>query len=76
MFVTILTIIYLALALFILVRFCKQSVHIGHWSKGLCSKVNQIFERKSDIDESRIEKSVVNTSDIKKEHYQPELRSS
>lgn len=77
MFVTILTIIYLALAMFILIRFFKQSVHFGEWMKNLKMKINTIFGRKSDIDNKLIDKRVYKAPDRKKEqNLQPELRRS
>jgi hypothetical protein len=77
MFVTILTIIYLALAMFILIRFLKQSVHFGHWMKAVKLKVNTIFGRKSDIDNKIIDERVYKAPDRKKEqNLQPEFRRS
>lgn len=77
MFVTILTIIYLALAMFILIRFFKQSVHVGDWMKATKMKVNKIFGRKSNIDNKVFDERVYKAPDRKKEqNLQPELRRS
>lgn len=69
MFVTILTIIYLALAIFILVRFFKQSIHTGE----LKMKVNKIFVRKSKIDERDFSRE---ENGLKEKNLQPEFRRS
>lgn len=76
MFVTILTIIYLALAMFILIRFFKQSVHFGHWMKTLRLRVNKIFGRKSDINNDIIDERVYKAPVKKEQNLQPEFRRS
>lgn len=77
MFVTILTIIYLALAMFILIRFFRQSVHFKDWIKAAKMKANTIFERKSNIDDKVINERVYKAPETKKEqNLQPELRRS
>lgn len=70
MFVTILTIIYLALAIFILIRFFRKSIHVDAWTGSLKMKMNKIFVRKSEIDKSEIDERTV-----EEKQFQPEFRS-
>lgn len=77
MFVTILTIIYLALALFILVRFLKEkSIKVGNVTNNFKHKLNKIFIRKSEINKHEITytSEISNEGDERK--LQPEYKRS